>query len=611
MRFINIVLILFCVICSSCVEDSGVDDVVRMNGSSEEKLDTRSVQDSLSFELLPDPYSLINMQSVYDEYLGVGEVELSPTHLYVRFLPEDSEQLDLLLDIEELDLSPVPMDIDPADEESYTQMIEASEDYCWLYDAVEVDFEFPEGINYEIIRPCYIPRDGESITLTRESSVDVETEAYSRLGYDVACDNSISPLSKQNPTGVLTVLDDSYKDGAKHPVPLVGVKVVCSTFCKKGSDYTDSDGKYTINKTFTGTPKYKIVFKNENGFTIWGNWGFLAPAQKSYKNQSPLGFSMEFTPDNMCWQWCVVNNAANEYWLSNKNGPILLPPSNLKIWVWKGYSRSSAPMLRRIKSYIQTTWGDNFIERFLNILYGDLVTINVLSFSLLLPDVFIGTKELEYYEIYQSVNHELSHVSHFMQVGDDYWARYVAYIMSYGNSTSSYGDGTGVDSELCGIGEMWGYAMGSWYNYEKYDFPNELNYPGGFIAGWIKPHIFWDLMRIVGLSKEMIFLALTSDVDTYGKLLAKLRSLYPDYEEMILAVFAMYRMEETICRSSELKSISGVGFDKPYIKYGYAVDATNFEVVNNARLVIAFEDKVTLSEFYIAPNSMLELKDIY
>ena len=396
MRFSNIVLILFCVICSSCVEDSGVDDVARMNGSSEEKLDTRSVQDSLSFELLPDPYSLINMQSVYDEYLGVGEVELSPTHLYVRFLPEDSEQLDLLLDIEDLDLSPVPMDIDPADEESYMQMIEASEDYCWLYDVVDVDFEFPEGINYEIIRHCYIPRDGESITLTRESSVDVETEAYSRLGYDVAFDNSISPLSKQYPTGMLTVLDNSYDDGKKRPVPLVGVKVVCSTFCKKGSDYTDSDGKYTINKTFTGTPKYKIVFKNENGFTIWGNCGFLAPAQKTYRNQSPHGFSMEFTPDNMCWQWCVVNNAANEYWLSNKNGPILLPPPNLKIWVWKGYSWSSAPMLRRIKSYIQTTWGDNFIERFLNIFYGDLVTINVLSFSSLMPDIIIGTFEKKY-----------------------------------------------------------------------------------------------------------------------------------------------------------------------------------------------------------------------
>ena len=71
-----------------------------------------------------------------------------------------------------------------------------------------------------------------------------------------------------------------------------------------------------------------------------------------------------------------------------------------------------------------------------------------------LPDITIGTGGHSYRKVYDVVNHELSHASHFSQVGSAHWAKYISYIMTYG----SYGNGTGKNAELCGIGEMWGYS---------------------------------------------------------------------------------------------------------------------------------------------------------
>ena len=289
MRFINIVLILFCVICSSCVEDSGVDDVARMNGSSEEKLDTRSVQDSLSFELLPDPYSLINMQSVYDQYLGDGEVVLFPTHFYVRFLPQNSEQLDVLLNNVNLNLSPTPLDLNPMDEEEYMQNVTSSGDYYWLYDIVDVNFVFPIGVQYEIIRPCYFPEANEIISSTRGEIIAVEAAACSKLGYELHA--SVNSLSKQYPSGVIGMYDNDLS----RSVPVKGVKVECSFCGKRGFAYTNSNGEYEIPVGFCVNPSYKLVFKNERGFSIMSELHLLSPTRSVYGFQSAGGYSKVMT----------------------------------------------------------------------------------------------------------------------------------------------------------------------------------------------------------------------------------------------------------------------------------------------------------------------------
>ena len=86
---------------------------------------------------------------------------------------------------------------------------------------------------------------------------------------------------------------------------------------------------------------------------------------------------------------------------------------------------------------------------------------------------------------------------------------------------------------------------------------------------------------------------------------------YPDYEDGILAIFASYGIVITDASNSEHITISEFVYVRPDIVYGGTVEATDFEVANDASLLILFEDEVTLGEyFYIAPNAMLELREI-
>ena len=122
------------------------------------------------------------------------------------------------------------------------------------------------------------------------------------------------------------------------------------------------------------------------------------------------------------------------------------------VYVFKGWSSSSAPMLRRIVHPIDFTgpisWGNFFFD------INPSEIINMLR--VFLPDITIGTKGKSYRKVYDHVNHELSHASHFSAVGSAYWARYIGYIMT----NQGYGNGSGKNAELCGVGEMWGYSMG-------------------------------------------------------------------------------------------------------------------------------------------------------
>ncbi len=69
---------------------------------------TRSEEEFVSFDTLPNPYRLDVMQAVYDTY--GDDVVLEPTDLYVRIMPQDSTQLELLEDICDLDLFDYPLD---------------------------------------------------------------------------------------------------------------------------------------------------------------------------------------------------------------------------------------------------------------------------------------------------------------------------------------------------------------------------------------------------------------------------------------------------------------------------------------------------------------------
>ncbi len=136
---------------------------------------------------LPNPYLIPNMQQAYRN-LGITNVTVNVTNLYVRFKPADVDQLDVLttaMEAQNLEVFDTPVDYDVNYEGDYYQDPSVpDEQITWQYAVVPPDFQFPAGIQYQILAQIHIP--GNDYTA-------VETEAERLAGSSNMLPNSIRP----------------------------------------------------------------------------------------------------------------------------------------------------------------------------------------------------------------------------------------------------------------------------------------------------------------------------------------------------------------------------------------------------------------------------------
>lgn len=94
------------------------------------------------------------MQQAYSN-LGVTNVTVNVTHVYVRFRPADIDQFDVLLstmELQNLDLFDTPVDYEVTYEGDYYQDPSIpEEEITWQYAVVPPGFQFPAGIPYETL----------------------------------------------------------------------------------------------------------------------------------------------------------------------------------------------------------------------------------------------------------------------------------------------------------------------------------------------------------------------------------------------------------------------------------------------------------------------------
>lgn len=165
----------------------------------------------------------------------------------------------------------------------------------------------------------------------------VEAESYRLTGNEAI----LSHDTKGSDTGVapegrITIEDPQF---SATPQGVKGVKVSCNTFVKFASTYTDEDGYYKMDKTFSGKPRYRIVYKNKYGFAQGFNL-ILSPASYTSLRSCPAaGFNLDVTSSSnrKLFTRCAVNNAAYDYYKQCKTGDsaMRLPPANLRIWQFR------------------------------------------------------------------------------------------------------------------------------------------------------------------------------------------------------------------------------------------------------------------------------------
>ena len=117
---------------------------------------------------LEDPYSVRNITKALESLYPTkaGSVDVSETDLYVRFLPKSQEEYDYLLTLG-VEMLDHPLDYEIVREGDYYHDPEIPEgDITWQYAVVRPDFEFPEGVMYEVLDHCHI----------------TEHEVFTRLG---------------------------------------------------------------------------------------------------------------------------------------------------------------------------------------------------------------------------------------------------------------------------------------------------------------------------------------------------------------------------------------------------------------------------------------------
>ena len=480
---------------------------------------------------LNDPYSVDNMTKALEHLYPTkaGKVDVTATDLYVRFLPDCQDQYDYLesLGVEMLDH---PLDYEIVREGDYYHDPEIPEgEITWQYAVVPQDFEFPYGVAYEILDRCHIT---EHEVFTRaEEGIDweaVERESFRLTGNARMLESEAGTKGgAAKPSGRIT-LEDGRRPYASEGVK--GVRVACNVFVKIGESFTDENGFYEIDKSFSTQPRYWLVFKNKRGFGIGLNLILVGGSASTMGKQSQEGYSLEVSAasDRSLFTRCVVNNTVWDYFdaCRSASGTITPPPSNIRLWIFDRIGASSTFMMQHGACIDNNSLVKKYLGEWAKLL------------KWFLPDITLGLKnDIDYASIYATTVHELAHSSHFRQVGIEWWDKLTEYVLtSYVTSgMMTYGTGGEQDAGYCEVAEMWAYYLCARLFRQRYPASSEMF----GTSYWFYPQVLYSLDNW-GLDYYKIFKALVPEVTDRDKLRDKLLSLYPEFKTNILLAFNRY-----------------------------------------------------------------------
>lgn len=344
---------------------------------------------------LPNPYSIANMQMAINILYG-GSYPITATHLYVRFKPASTEQLLTLEETEDLELQDYPIDYELLQDGDYYQdPTLGTEDFHWLYTVVPVNYQFPNGIQKEIIEQLYLPIDNEILEDMAESMVlgatyvsQVSTETQgdalpeieitrTDLSQNIEFNFTPDPCSCNSGGGMVI---DPQCDGGEYyacggggggnstnsnrgifveeqtvcsqpstTVPLRQVRVIAKRWFKFWRGYTNDNGQFTVTKNFKN--KVKVIVKTKNDFARVSKvrglrlWQMLLPTRKRvgvfhgadlpnvrYVFTKPTDGSAS-SKELPYWASATTHNAIVEFRQYTTEFGLPQPPLNLKVIV--------------------------------------------------------------------------------------------------------------------------------------------------------------------------------------------------------------------------------------------------------------------------------------
>ena len=484
-------------------------------------------------EQLKDPYSVDNMTKAFAAVYPAasGRTPVQATDYYVRFLPRDDSEMQQLLDMG-VNLLDHPLDYRIVrDGDWYHDPTLPEDSYTWQYGVVPVDFQFPLNIRFERLEECYLSEHDPS---TKSDGIDwaaVEREAYRLTGND----DMLLPQTRGGdgpffPEGRISIMDPEHSD---EPVGVKGIRVICNSFVKVATAYTDENGCYKMSRSYSAKLRYRLMFKNVKGFSQGINNLLLAASVSTLGKQPAEGCNVTIDNSSDYYQFtrCVVNNAGYDYCLASEESSGSLPPlpKDLRIWALPLFSGSFNVMMHH----------GVLLETFkpLQTVLGELAIVARLA----QPDAYLGLENCgTYNDAYERAMLVFSQAGLFSRTGRDWWHEYVLSALgstvfsTFAEMLGSAADGrqTGSQAEI----------VNTYSNYCR-TILYRRNYPDTqtvFEAGKTGSPQLLLYLDERGLGLELLAPLFTTEVISMEILRQKMLSYYPQFKSTIMEAFARY-----------------------------------------------------------------------
>lgn len=216
-------------------------------------INAASLRESAGIANVNNPYSSANMQKAaiqLSKLYSTPPRPVYPTHEYVRFLPQDSTQVDILEEELKLELASYPLDRELSDQEVEFYSNDLINGYTWLYGVVPKNFRYPSGIRYEVLQDACLESDDPLLRSEISPAVvgggttggtvgtgatwydEVLAQSMKNAGIPII-GNGPSSTGGWTPQAIVTC----YDDATNQRIPLQGVKVRVSALLNVGSGF--------------------------------------------------------------------------------------------------------------------------------------------------------------------------------------------------------------------------------------------------------------------------------------------------------------------------------------------------------------------------------------
>ncbi len=324
-----LVLILFlATVCSSCKKEN-LDDYnyveERQNeavyNSGKRTTSTSSGATVLGVKL-QNPYSVSNMQQAYSNLQSKDPdfplMSISTNYRYIKFMPQNEYQLDLLKSDSTIILYDIPLDYEILENGTYYQDPSLPDTaVTYQYCSLSINKAIP-SVPYTILENLYIPpieydfSRGNAMTQYYEA---LEEEAL-RITDNLEPDDN-TRASYWTPAGRIQMRDDVLG-----VIPIAGVKVRARRWFTTYEGITNSQGYFECNGQFKKEANYSFNWERYHFSIRSGEYGqakYDGPKQKGNWNLLISGGSHEF--------YAIIFRAAFHYYYGDIQG-LRRPPLN-------------------------------------------------------------------------------------------------------------------------------------------------------------------------------------------------------------------------------------------------------------------------------------------